>query len=168
MMKTLRVIFASALLTATGAKAGIYTDDLSRCLVAHTDDNDRTVLVRWFFAQATLNPVVQSLGVPSDAAREKANIEAGVLFNRLLLTDCRAQTITALKNEGTSALAEGFDGVGEAAGRGLMHAPEVVAGIATFLKYLDRPGLAALGQEAGLPQPAAPPPPPATQEKPKR
>jgi hypothetical protein len=40
-------LMALALLSTTPALAGIYTDDLSRCLVEKTTTEDKTTLVQW-------------------------------------------------------------------------------------------------------------------------
>lgn len=40
------------------AHAGLYADDLSRCLVDKTTTEDKNTLVRWVISTTTLHPAV--------------------------------------------------------------------------------------------------------------
>lgn len=57
-ISTLVVLIMASPLMLTPAHAGPYADALSKCLVESTSQRDRTELVRWFFASASLHPAV--------------------------------------------------------------------------------------------------------------
>ena len=64
----LKVIVAVVVLAGAAvppAEAGIYADDLAKCLVASTTTRDQTDLVRWIFATAALHPGVSSIAAVS-------------------------------------------------------------------------------------------------------
>ena len=111
------------------AQAGVYTDDLSKCLIRATSTNDRVVLVRWMFAMLALHPAVQPLSSISAGQREAASNIAAGLFARLLTADCRQESVNALKYEGVAAMGASFQVLGQVASRDLMTDPNVAKGM---------------------------------------
>ena len=134
-LKTLRLaphlLMALTLLAlcSVGAKAGVYTDDLSKCLVKSTSTNDRVQLVRWMFAMLSLHPAVKSFVSVPDQQRDAATKAAAGLFTRLLTADCRKEAVNALKYEGAAAIGASFQVLGQVASRDLMTDPNVSKGM---------------------------------------
>ncbi len=120
-----------------GAQAGVYTDDLSKCLVKATSTNDRVVLVRWMFAMLALHPAVQPLASVAPDQRDSATKIAAGLFARLLTADCRKESVNALKYEGTAAIGASFQVLGQVASRDLMTDPNVSTGMHQLGADLD-------------------------------
>jgi hypothetical protein len=137
---------ALALLSANTSSAGIYSDSLARCLVSHTSNEDKTLLVRWIFAIMALHPAVSDTITVNDSEREKLNRGAGMLFERLVTDDCRKETKEALMYEGPVAMQTSFQVLGQVATRGLMTDPAVTAGLTAFQKYLDETKLRELSR----------------------
>jgi len=128
----------SALLTLSlPAYAGMYADDLSRCLVEKTTAADKNALVRWVIATTTLHPAVQSIANVSVAERTRANRETALLFERLLTESCIAQTRQAAKYEGAAALQTGFQTLGQVAMAELFANPDVAKGLGELDKLID-------------------------------
>lgn len=73
------------------------------------------------------------------------------LFVRLLTTDCRSETATALKYEGASALETSFAVLGQVAGRDLMTHPNVTSAMQSLGADLDKTQFKQLLEEAGVP-----------------
>ena len=99
----LKTRFAAALLAAlasSAASAGVYTDQLSKCLVDSTTTEDRTMLVKWLFTAASVHPAISSLSTVTAADRDTANQVIADLFVKLLTESCRDPAKTALKFEG--------------------------------------------------------------------
>ena len=119
------------------AHAGLYADDLSRCLVDKTTVADKSALVRWVVATTTLHPAVQSLATVSEEERTRANRDTGRLFDRLLTESCREQTRLAMKYEGAGALQSGFQTLGQVAMAELFADPSVVKGLGELDKQID-------------------------------
>src|SRR5690242_19661575 len=88
-------IAAGSLLAAammSPARAGIYTDDLSKCLVNSTSDQQKSILVQWVFAIAARHPSVKPLSSVSDTKRDCLNKGVADLFTVLLTQTCRKDT----------------------------------------------------------------------------
>ncbi len=136
MMRVLAM--GSALLTfSLPVNAGMYADDLSRCLVEKTTVADKNALVRWVIATTTLHPAVQSIANVSVAERTRANRETALLFERLLTESCIAQTRQAAKYEGAAALQTGFQTLGQVAMAELFANPDVAKGLGELDKLID-------------------------------
>lgn len=128
------------------AAAGMYGDQLSKCLVESTSQKDRTVLIRWVFAAMASHPEVSSLAAISDARGAELNREAGALFTKLLSESCASETRQALKAEGNGVMESSFNVLGQIAMQGLMTDPAVASYMAGLEAGIDGEKLeAALG-----------------------
>jgi|APMI01.1.fsa_nt_gi hypothetical protein len=134
---TSTLVLAAALSSTSSAWAGLYSDDMARCLVASTSAKDKTDLVRWIFANAALHPDVASISSMSPDQREDINKAAGLMLNRLLTDTCRSQTQAALKYEGALAMQTSFQVLGQVAMQELMRNPAVGQGFGGIGKYVD-------------------------------
>src|SRR5690606_36147825 len=146
-----------------GGRAGVYSDDLTRCLVDKSTADDRAQMMQWMFVALSASPVTRDMAAISDARREDVNRGGATLFVRLITDTCRSQSVNALKYEGPLAFEAAFNTLGQVAARGLMADPAVIAELSKLDSYMDKTKLDALGQEAGLPKrgaPATPPVPP--------
>jgi hypothetical protein len=145
-MKALMTACAAIALTfgSTHARAGVYGDDLTKCLVSSTTDADRAMLMKWIFSAMALNrEVAPFVSMPADV-RDKINQDAGGLYMRLLTESCKSQTHDAFKYEGQAAIASAFNVLGTIASQGLFSDPAVAAGMTELSKYFDEKKLAAV------------------------
>lgn len=133
---------ASAAIMMSGAgtaSAGIYTDDLSRCLVKSSTQSDRMSFARWIFSAMTTAEAVSAMSNTSPAQRELASRETVALMERLILVDCRAETSLAIRYEGEAAIGAAFETLGKAAATDLMSDKAVVTEMERLPTYMDRP-----------------------------
>jgi hypothetical protein len=165
--RLLAVALALATLGAGRAVAGTAEDALSRCLVQSSTPADNETLVFWVFAAISENPKLAPLVNLSATQRESFDKQAAALFQRLLLTDCRTQSLAALQQDGTSAIAHSFELLGATAGRQMMTDPQVLSAMQHMTRYLDQTRWRDFAAEAGSTTPAPPPgaPPPAAPPK---
>ncbi|HUJ02850.1 MAG TPA: hypothetical protein VLW75_04365 [Rhizomicrobium sp.] len=147
------LVFTLLCLAAPSAHAGVYTDDLSKCLVKSSSPEDQKTLIIWVFSDMALHPAVKPYSAISDAQRDGFTTAAAQLMQRLLTVDCRAETVAALKYEGNSSLEESFTVLGQIAMRGLMSDPDVAKGLMALGKHVDKDKLNQLATEAGHPPP---------------
>lgn len=144
----LRSIIVAASLSLSGlAHAGVYSDDMARCLVASTSSKDKTDLVRWIFANAALHPDVANVSSVSSEARDKLDRDIAALLERLVTDVCRKQSDEAFRYEGATAFHDSFGVLGQVAMQELMSNKDVAAGFQTFAKYLDNAKFEALGKK---------------------
>lgn len=129
---------ALSLSLAAPASAGIYGDSLSKCLIESTTPADKTTLVRWIFAIATLNPEVKTLSAVTPAMRTEANRQAAQMFQTLLTKTCVTEARKAVDYEGRAVFEQSFNQLGQVAGRELFGSPDVAAGMAELQQFIDK------------------------------
>ncbi len=137
-MKFQKILLAAGLLLSGAVHAGPYTDDLSKCLLGKSTMDDHIVIVQWMFAAMSRHPAVAPMATVSDAQVDVANAHMAELFTRLLTVTCRDQTKLALKYEPNIALLQGFQALGQEAGRELFVNPDVMKGMSGMSKYFDK------------------------------
>lgn len=145
---------ALALLTtmfgASRAEAGIYGDELTKCIVKSTSPSDQETLVAWIYAAMSAYPTFKASSKLSSDQGDQATKNTADIFTRLITLDCRQQSIDTLKYEGDGALAPAFKLVGEIAMRRLMTDPSVAAFISSISTYVDPNDFEAIRIDAGL------------------
>lgn len=119
------------------AKAGVFSDELSKCLVQHTSDDDKIALTRWIFVVMAAHPSNASIVTVDEPTRMQVSRKTAELFQRLLTASCRQQTADAMKYEGTAALTDGFKTLGGVAMTTVLSNPEVAKEASSYVKYMD-------------------------------
>ena len=98
-----------------------------------------------------LHDAVRPLASISPSEHENLDRAGAVLMQRLLLNDCRKETVAGLKYEGNEAIIGSFQVLGQVAMRGLMSDAKVAAGLQGLNAYVDKGQFDAVAKEAGLP-----------------
>jgi hypothetical protein len=106
----------------------------------------------------SVHPAVSSLATTSPAVRRDYAHKAAQLFERLMVSDCRTETLAALRNEGPSSIQAGFAVLGQVAMQNLMSDSRVLAEMKALTDNMDVSRLEALGREAASPPSPAPQP----------
>ena len=135
---------------ASFASAGVYTDDMSKCLVRSTTAEDQADLVAWVFVAMSAHPSVKGYVNLTEDQRLGKTKAASKLMERLMLTNCRKETVDALKYEGPLAIQQAFGVLGQVAMRGLMADPDVAKNFSALGEYVDEAKFEELGKEAGV------------------
>lgn len=138
------------LASAAPANAGVFTDDLSRCLVNKSSDSDQQKLMQWMFAAFALNPSLSPLTKITTAQRSEFTKGAADVYTRLLVVDCRAEAVAALKNEGDSSLGPAFGVLGRTTASRIFNAPAVGAELEKLGESFDKDALKKLFADAGI------------------
>ena len=146
-MKTLiRVTAIGLIALGTPAFAGVYTDDLSRCLVEKTTKEEKTALVQWIFVAMAQHPSVSALQKVTAEDVRLYNSKAGALFTKLLTETCVETSKKAIKYEGAVAIQAAFQVLGQAAAGELFVHPDVTKVMSGLEEFLDGNKLEALSQ----------------------
>lgn len=119
------------------AQAGVYSDDLSRCLVESSTEKDKALLVKWMFTSMALHPDVASMANVTQAQRDAANKDAADMFARLMTMTCLEQSKKAIQYEGAAAVEQGFNAFGQVAGKELFAHPNVAQALAALQNHID-------------------------------
>lgn len=148
------MVLALSAATASAQTPPSARDPLTACVVAHTADADRTVLVRWVFAMITASPKVADLSGLTPAQRDGFSKQTGALMTRLLTADCRPEAVAAIKAKGDGAIKDSFRVLGETAMTGLMQDPAVAKAMLGIMAGADMRALGELMIDGGV-QPKA-------------
>jgi hypothetical protein len=135
---------------AAPASAGVFSDDLSRCLVNKTTDYDQRQLKRWMFSAFSLDPTLAPLARIDPQQRVQIRSAATAIYNRLLVSDCRKEAVAALKNEGSNALVPAFGVLGRATAQQIFKFPQADAEFDRFADGFDKEEVEKLFREAGV------------------
>lgn len=145
MIKRIAAVLALGLTFSSTAHAGLYTDDLARCLVDSTSKDDRMALVRWMFVAAAAHPAVASIAKVSPKERDEADKKLATLFMRLLTDTCKDKAQKAIATDGGAvAIQQSFAVLGQVAARDLFSSPEVAQSMTNLDKYVDKKALESL------------------------
>lgn len=156
-MKTYRTALAVMVAAVSmPAHAGLYADDLGRCLVSSTTPSDRVTLMTWMFSAMSSEPSLAKMASMTEAQRTDADRNMARLFDRLVLEQCRKQTIDAVKYEGQASLQSSFEVLGKVAMRQIIDSPDATRAVGRFADQIDKARLGALLVEAGQVVPPTP------------
>jgi hypothetical protein len=142
--------FIVALAMSSPALSGVYADTLGKCLVSSTTDADKLVLGQWMFAAMSANPKLNSMVSITPAQRDEISHKFADLTQRLLLIDCRKETVEALRYEGTSVFEASFKVLGDAASQTILNDPSAQMEIGRFASFFDKDKFSGLMAEAGI------------------
>lgn len=131
--------------------ASVYADDLSKCMVTKTSEDDKFTLMRWMVGMISVSPAVKEIINVTAQDQTRFDVAMGKLVERLLASDCRSELTNALRYEGGSSLEASFGVLGQVAMRGLMNDPAVSAAAEAFVKHIDAAKFEPIAKEAGLP-----------------
>ena len=128
-------------------QAGVYADDLGKCLVSSTSDADRALMVKWMFAAMSLNSQVASFVNMPTEVRDQLNRDTAQLYLRLMTEKCRTQTRDAANYEGGTAIEAAFRLPGQVAALEMFKDPAVQQGMGSLEKSFDQDKLKAVLEE---------------------
>jgi hypothetical protein len=149
-MRFLAISIALACALSTSAEAGVFTDDLTRCLVSKATDSDRDAFMAWMFSAVSADPQLQKFTTLDRTKRDNIAATAADVFQRLIFVDCRKEAIAAMKAEGQEVLAQAFGGLGRAATEQMFQSPQAQAELEALGNNFDEAKLKALAAEAGI------------------
>ena len=130
--------FVAIMAISNATHAGLYSDDLSRCLVEKSSEENKTTLTKWMFTALSLHPAVSSMSGVSASDIEISNKEMADMFMDLMTVKCKAEAAKAIKYEGGLAIQQGFMVFGQVAGQSLFQHPKVAASMSGLDKYMDK------------------------------
>jgi len=128
---------ACGLATCGAAHAGPASDALGKCLVAKSTPQDRVSLVQWYFGALSANPNVKPYTTFTSDQRAAVTKHAVDIMQRLIITDCRQEALTALHQDGAPALQSSFEALGRRAAVELTSDPSVVKEMSSAITYVD-------------------------------
>lgn len=147
-MKTMNKPVLCALLAGAGllgclpVAAGPYSDDLTKCLVRSTGEEEKRALVKWIFAAVALHPEVAGISSVTPEQRTEMTRSTAKIFEKLLADTCRTEVRQAVQYEGPETIGVSFQVLGQVAARELFSHPNVAANMADLGRYVDQKRIA--------------------------
>ena len=126
--------------------AGLFEDELTKCLVTSTNNRDITKLVKWNFKVYSDNPEVSYMVDLSDREKKVIDKEMADLFTRLLSEDCLDESKNAQKYEGDIVFFNAFQILGQTASQSFIGNPDVQRSMNKFSELIDIKKLDYLGK----------------------
>jgi hypothetical protein len=169
-MKFVAMLSLALMTFSLGVQAGPFTDDMSKCLVKNTTQEDKEALIKWIYAAMSAHPSVKALSNVSAKQGESLNKGAADLMMELLTQRCKTETQQAIKYEGEGAIRTSFQILGQVAMQDLMSHPAVTKYITGITSFVDKKSFEdAFGSKAAAPdvvteKPAPVPEEPATEK----
>ncbi|BBB29390.1 hypothetical protein [Neptunomonas japonica] len=144
-MRFIKGIMATSLiLFSTVSYAGIFSDDLTRCLTEKTTSSDKTLIMKWMYAGMSKHPEISSSSTITDKQAQHLNQRTAELVVDLMTKRCTATAKKALKYEDKAAFVAAFQVLGKVAMKELMRNKEVNAHIGGIGKYISKEALETL------------------------
>lgn len=133
-----RILAIGLLLCCSVAVAGPHADELKKCFTQATSSKDNVTLIKWMAKALVAHPGLTQF--PTIEASEKSLIdkEFAVFVEKMLITDCRKQTLDTFQNEGLPALEGALETLSMLILKELMAQKEVSREIGAFTQYLDQ------------------------------
>ncbi|MDO6462389.1 hypothetical protein Q4485_16890 [Granulosicoccaceae sp. 1_MG-2023] len=139
-----KILLAVFLCVSNFSYAGVYSDDLSRCLVASSTPEDRATLAKWMFTSMARHPAVVSMSSVTDQQRDSTNKAVADMFVSLIADSCVTQTKDALRYEGELAMSQAFELLGKVAATELFAHPDVAQALTSLEQHIDIDKLASV------------------------
>jgi hypothetical protein len=150
-LRTLIVAACAALSFGPAARAGEVIDRLSQCLVENASPKDQATLVKWMFSAVSANPALKGMAPLTREERDGINKALAMMFERLMLQDCRKEVVDAMRADGSKAVGSAFELMGKRAAEQLLSDPASAAELEKMSTYLDTAKWEELAKEAGPP-----------------
>lgn len=132
------VVLLSALVLSSSANAGVYGDDLTRCLVSSASAQDRLILARWVGVAIVQHQKVAPLARTSQKDLMGVSIAASDVAAELMGSVCFDQAMNALKYEGEASIDKSFEYLVGLAIEELMQDAEVRSAFAKFHSHFQQ------------------------------
>ena len=120
------------------AFAGPYADELKQCFVKSSSSKDNITLIKWMAKAMVAHPALADF--PTIKATEKSSIdkEFAAYVQKILVEDCKKQTVATFENEGMGALQDSLELLAQFVLKELMSQKEVATEISAFTSHIDQ------------------------------
>ena len=133
-----RIFALCLLITSSLAVAGPHADELKKCFSQATSSKDNVTMIKWMAKAMVAHPGLTNF--PALEAQEKSVIdkEFAGFVEKMLVADCKKQTLDTFQNEGLPALEGALETLSLLILKELMAQKEVSREIGAFTQYLDQ------------------------------
>ena len=114
------------------------SEDLKKCFAQSSSGKDNVTLMKWVVKAMVAHPALTE--IPAMKPADKTNIDRdfAAYVEKILITDCKKQTIDTLQTEGLPALQGALDAQSQQLIKELLSNPEVNKEIGAFASHIDQ------------------------------
>jgi hypothetical protein len=90
-------------LVTTPASAGIYGDDVTRCLAKSVSDSDQITLVTWIFSAIAMHPSIKQYANMSVEQKKQVDSQVNVIVTRLTVPTATSKASSPISKPNTAS-----------------------------------------------------------------
>ena len=132
-----KIFLTIVLLFSLNVKAGIYGDQFTECLLNHTSERDKIILVKWMFIAMGQHPILKREFPISESRKESADMGLADYITYILTSSCYEETKNVMAHEGEEAFVKSFELLGELAMMLVIEDSDVLNSLEDYVEYLD-------------------------------
>ncbi|AZV47141.1 hypothetical protein C3L23_07595 [Nautilia sp. PV-1] len=129
--------FIFTIILGVSLNAGVYTNQLIKCMVKNTTPQNITTLKKWMFFAFAQDSDLKKYAKISLKDKKEVNKEMGKYVTKLLTDKCAAELKNAVKYEGAKSISIAFEYLGRIAGSAITSSPDVKLFFSDLTKYVD-------------------------------
>ena len=132
-------IFAiSVCLFCSAAFADPHADSLKQCFIQSSSGKDNITLIKWMVKAMVAHPALSDFPVIKNTDKSNIDKEFTAYVQKILVEDCKKQTVATFENEGLNALEESMELLAQFVLKELMSQKEVATEISVFTSHIDQ------------------------------
>lgn len=120
------------------AFAGPYADELKQCFVQSSTSNDNITLIKWMAKAMVAHPALTDFSAMKNSDKSNIDKEFAAYVEKILIGDCKKQTVATLENEGPGALEGSLALLAQFVLKELMSQKEVATEFSAFTSHIDQ------------------------------
>lgn len=125
-------------LFGSAAFAGPYADELKQCFVKSSSSKDNITLIKWMAKAMVAHPALADFPTIKSTDKSSIDKEFAAYVQKILVEDCKNQTIATFENEGMGALQGSLELLAQFVLKELMSQKEVASEISAFTSHIDQ------------------------------
>ena len=125
-------------LFCSAAFAGPYADELKQCFVKSSSSKDNITLIKWMAKAMVAHPALADFPAIKSSDKSTIDKEFAAFVQKILVEDCKKQTVATFENEGMGALEGSLELLAQLVLKELMSQKEVATEISAFTSHIDQ------------------------------
>ena len=103
-MKIFKLLFIFTLFFSANSQAGLYADELGKCMINNASELDKNNLIQWMFISMSKHPLNAKRVDKNDLYEQLISVSVGKLISDLTMNKCRKETELTKNVEGASGI----------------------------------------------------------------
>jgi len=114
------------------------SEELKKCFAQSSTSKDNMTLLKWITKAMVAHPALTDIPAMKPASKTQIDREFAAYVEKILVNDCKKQTVDTLQTEGLPALQATLETLSQQLIKELLSNPEVNQEIGAFAAYIDQ------------------------------